>query len=187
MGSESLEPVHIDHIYIDLAGLQLTLRDSKISGLSKSVIDNIHFDGSNKVLQFAYHVAPIILRGKYKAEGRLLILPIEGDGDVTIKIRNLKLFMTMPYEIIKNENGKDVINLKSYKYTHENKENTHFKLTNLFKGNKALSDAMHKFMNEQWSLISDQFATPIMDRPLQKIFTAIQTYLRSQPLENIVS
>lgn len=45
----------------------------------------------------------------------------------------------MVYDIVKNENGKDVIELKSYKFTHENRVNTHFKLTNLFNGNKALS------------------------------------------------
>ena len=47
--------------------------------------------------------------------------------------------MTMPFEIIKDANGVDVIELKSYKYTYENNENTHFKLTNLFNGNKQLS------------------------------------------------
>lgn len=51
----------------------------------------------------------------------------------------IEIFITMEYDIVKNENGKDVIELKSYKFTHENRVNTHFKLTNLFNGNKALS------------------------------------------------
>ncbi|KAH9630145.1 hypothetical protein HF086_004851 [Spodoptera exigua] len=98
----------------------------------------------------------------------LLILPISGDGDVTIKIKNLGVTLTMPYDIVKNEQGKDVIELKSYKYTYENNENTHFKLTNLFNGNKQL-----------------KFGNPMLDKPVQKIYNAIKTYLRSQPLEEI--
>ncbi|KAF9420005.1 hypothetical protein HW555_003599 [Spodoptera exigua] len=115
----------------------------------------------------------------------LLILPISGDGDVTIKIKNLGVTLTMPYDIVKNEQGKDVIELKSYKYTYENNENTHFKLTNLFNGNKQLSDAMLTFMNENWKAISQEFGNPMLDKPVQKIYNAIKTYLRSQPLEEI--
>lgn len=43
-------------------------------------------DTAKKVIELTYHVAPIVLKGKYKAGGMLLILPISGDGDVTIKI-----------------------------------------------------------------------------------------------------
>ncbi|CAB3254680.1 unnamed protein product [Arctia plantaginis] len=181
---EPLEPVHIDIINIDLSGLKLTVKDAEIKGLSKSTIDKVQFDSSKKVMQFAFNV-PIVLKGKYKASGKLLILPISGDGDITLKIKKIEIFLTMVYEIIKNENGKDVIDLKSYKFTYENRVNTHFKLTNLFNGNKVLSDAMHSFMNDQWAAITQEFGIPMLEKPVKKIFNAIKTYLRSQPLEEI--
>ncbi|XP_050563287.1 circadian clock-controlled protein daywake-like [Spodoptera frugiperda] len=185
VGTEVLEPVHIDVIKIDLSGLKLTVRDADIKGLKKSVIDKLKVDTAKKVIELTYHVAPIVLKGKYKAGGMLLILPISGDGDVTIKIKNLGVTLTMPYDIVKNDQGKDVIELKSYKYTYENNENTHFKLTNLFNGNKQLSDAMHTFMNDNWKAISQEFGNPMLDKPIQKIYTAIKIFLKSQPLEEI--
>ncbi|CAH1636530.1 unnamed protein product [Spodoptera littoralis] len=185
VGSEVLEPVHIDVIKIDLSGLKLTVRDADVKGLKKSVIDKLKVDTAKKVIELTYHVAPIVLKGKYKAGGMLLILPISGDGDVTIKIKNLAITLTMPYDIVKNEQGKDVIELKSYKYTYENNENTHFKLTNLFNGNKQLSDAMLTFMNENWKAISQEFGNPMLEKPVQKIYNAIKIYLKSQPLEEI--
>lgn len=41
VGTEVLEPVHIDVIKIDLSGLKLTVRDADIKGLKKSVIDKL--------------------------------------------------------------------------------------------------------------------------------------------------
>ncbi|XP_026733516.1 circadian clock-controlled protein-like [Trichoplusia ni] len=186
VGTEVLEPVHIDIIKIDLSGLKLTIKDADIKGLKGTVLDKVSFDTGKKELRVNFHAA-LVLKGKYKAGGRLLILPISGDGDVTIKIKKLELFLTMVYDIVKNENGKDVIDLKSYKYTYENNENTHFKLTNLFNGNKALSDAMHTFMNDNWKAISQEFGDPMLEKPVEKIFTAMKTYLRSQPLDEIAN
>ncbi|PZC76677.1 hypothetical protein B5X24_HaOG204360 [Helicoverpa armigera] len=187
LGIEVLDPVRIKVIKIDLSGLKLVLRDSDAFGLKKTVIDKLSVDTGKKQIQFNFHVAPIELKGKYKASGMLLILPISGDGDINIKIKNIEIAMTMPFEIVKNEQGNDVIELKSYKYTFENNENTHFKLTNLFNGNKQLSDAMLSFMNENWKAISQEFGNPIIEKPIQKIYTAIKTYLRSQPIAEITN
>uniref|UniRef100_D2SNY3 DUF233 protein n=1 Tax=Heliothis virescens TaxID=7102 RepID=D2SNY3_HELVI len=187
VGVEVLDPVHFNIIKINLSGLKLAIKDSDVYGLKKSVIDKLSVDTEKKLVQLNFHVAPIELKGKYKASGMLLILPISGDGDVAIKIKNIQVFMTMPFEIVKNEQGNDVIDIKNYKYTYENNENTHFKLTNLFNGNKQLSDAMLTFMNDNWKLISQEFGTPIVEKPVQKIYAAIKTYLRSQPLAEITN
>ncbi|KAJ8716588.1 hypothetical protein PYW07_003215 [Mythimna separata] len=185
IGTEVLDPVHIDVINIDLSGLKLTIKDANIKGLKNAVVDKLKVDTAKKVITFTFHAAPLTLKGKYKASGQLLLLPISGDGDMTLKIKNIEITLTMMYDIIKNKDGKDVIALKSYKYTYENNENTHFKLTNLFNGNKQLSDAMHSFMNENWKAISQEFGTPTIEKPVQKIYTCIKDYLLSQPLEEI--
>lgn len=46
-------------------------------------------------------------------------------------------------------------------------------------------DAMHSFMNDQWAIISKEFGVPMIEKPVNKIFNAIKTYLHSQPLEEI--
>lgn len=51
----------------------------------------------------------------------------------------------MPFEMTKDANGKDVINLKSYKYKYDVKDNANFQLTNLFNGNKILSKYTSKY------------------------------------------
>lgn len=47
--------------------------------------------------------------------------------------------MDMSFDISKNKDGKDVINLKSYKYRFDVRDGAHYQLSNLFNGNKDLS------------------------------------------------
>lgn len=48
-------------------------------------------------------------------------------------------------------------------------------------------DAMHTFMNDNWKAISQEFGDPMLEKPVEKIFTAMKTYLRSQPLDEIAN
>ncbi|KAG6447735.1 hypothetical protein O3G_MSEX005138 [Manduca sexta] len=184
LGTEVLDVMHVDLIKVNLAGLKLTMRDAEIKGLKKSVIEKISIDMAKKELQLVYHM-DIALKSKYKAAGRLLILPISGDGDATIKLKNLQIQAIYPFVIAKNADGKDTIELKSYKYNYKVKDNAHFHLTNLFNGNKQLSDVMLNFMNQNWKTLTDEFGTPVLDQPQQRIFNAIRDYLKAQPLEEI--
>ncbi|KAJ0183224.1 hypothetical protein K1T71_001200 [Dendrolimus kikuchii] len=184
LGTEVLDVMHVDRIKVDLAGLKLNIRDADIKGLKHTVIDEISVDMAKKQIHMIIH-ANMNLKAKYKAAGRLLILPISGEGDTTIKLKNLEIRMNVPFELTKNANGKDVIDLKSYKYTYDVKDNAHFHLTNLFNGNKELSDTLHTFMNENWKALTQEFAVPVLEQPLNKIFSTMKTYLKSQPLEDI--
>lgn len=46
---------------------------------------------------------------------------------------------------------------------------------------------MHTFMNENWKAISQEFGDPMLEKPMEKIYNAIKTYLKSQPLEDIAN
>ncbi|XP_053604488.1 circadian clock-controlled protein daywake-like [Plodia interpunctella] len=183
---EPLDVMRVDTIKVDLAGLKLVIKDADIKGLKKATIDKISLDMVKKELNLMYH-ADIVLKGQYKASGRLLILPISGDGDTVIKLKNLQIEMMIPFEIIKDENGKDVLDLKSYKFKYDVKTNVNFHMTNLFNGNKVLSDTMHTFMNENWKALSVEFGTPMLESPNSKIFGVIKKFLRSKPLEDLVT
>ncbi|KOB68961.1 Juvenile hormone binding protein-like protein [Operophtera brumata] len=124
-------------------------------------------------MQLVFH-ADVTMRGKYKASGKLLILPISGDGDTVMKIKNCQIVVDMPFEISKNKDGKDVMNLKSYKYRFDVRDGAHYQLSNLFNGNKVLSDSLHNFMNANWKTMTLEFGLPIFDKPVQKIYNSAQ-------------
>lgn len=48
-------------------------------------------------------------------------------------------------------------------------------------------DAMLNFMNDNWKTMTLEFGLPIFDKPVQKIYNSVKTYLSSMPLEEIVN
>ncbi|KAM3965005.1 circadian clock-controlled protein daywake [Aphomia sociella] len=199
---EPLDVMEIDIVKVDLAGLNLIINDSHVKGLKKTVIDKLSIDTVKKQVNLVFHT-DIAMKGLYKASGRLLILPISGDGQVSIKLKHItlntekvshllknreyvKVEITMPYEVTKNSEGKDVIDLKSYKYKTDVKTDAHFQLSNLFNGNKQLSDTMHTFMNENWKALVQEFGRPLFEVPTARIFKSIKAYLKTHPLKEIV-
>ncbi|XP_052755294.1 circadian clock-controlled protein daywake-like [Galleria mellonella] len=185
MNLEPLDIMDIDKIKVDLAGLKLGIKDAHIKGLKGAIIDKLSIDIAKKLITLVFH-ADVVMNGHYKASGRLLILPINGDGQTTIKLKNLVIEMIMPFEIRKNSDGKDFIEVKSYKYKYDVKTNANFRLTNLFNGNKQLSDTMHNFMNENWKVLVQEFGTPMLDIPNAKIFAVIKTFFKSRPMEDVI-
>ncbi|XP_013192569.2 circadian clock-controlled protein daywake [Amyelois transitella] len=184
MKTEPLDIMRVESIKVDLAGLKLNIKDADVKGLKKTVIDKISIDMAKKEIYLVYH-ADILMKGHYKASGRLLILPISGDGETVIKLKNLQMEMTIPFDIIKNSDGKDVLDLKSYKFKYDVKTNANFHMTNLFNGNKVLSDTLHNFMNENWKALSIEFGAPMLESPNAKIFNTLKKFFKAQPLEDI--
>lgn len=42
-------------------------------------------------------------------------------------------------------------------------------------------------MNQSWKLITQEFGEPVLEQPMQNIFTSIKSFLRAQPLEDITN
>lgn len=63
----------------------------------------------------------------------------------------------------------------NFRMSHNIKINMYY-----FSGN-----TLHNFMNENWKALTQEFAVPMLEQPLNKMFTTMKTYLRSQPLEDI--
>ncbi|KAL4713143.1 hypothetical protein ACJJTC_018788 [Scirpophaga incertulas] len=184
IGTEPVDPMHLKEIKVELSGLNLLMNDVVITGLKDAKLQKVSVDMEKKQLKILLN-SDYNLKGKYKASGKLLILPISGDGDATFDIKNLVMDITATFEVVKNSEGKDTMLLKSFNYDYEIKGGNHVMLTNLFNGNQALSDALHKFMDDNWKQLSEEFGRPLLDSTNKEIFKVIKKYLKSQPLEEI--
>ncbi|CAH0399756.1 unnamed protein product [Chilo suppressalis] len=184
IGAPPLDIMHIDLIKVNLAGLNMVVKDAVLKGLKNAKIDKISMDMAKKELKIVFSV-DAEMKGKYKASGQLLILPISGDGDLMMKIKNAELNVTNTFEVVKNADGKDVIKLKGFRFTYDIKDGASYYLTNLFNGNKELSNTLLKFSNENWKLLSEEFGEPILRACIKVIFTSIKKYLYAHPLEEL--
>ncbi|KAJ8716587.1 hypothetical protein PYW07_003214 [Mythimna separata] len=183
---EVLDPMDMDDLAFELAGLQFTLKGGTLKGLKNSVVDNVDWDTKKKSFTVNFHL-DVSVKGHYTAAGRILILPITGDGQLRLKLKNLQIKLEIFYDIVKNADGKDIIKPKKYKIDFEVVDHAHYHLTNLFNGNKELSEAMLSFLNDNWKQIADEFGGPMMDLAAKTLYKNVKNYFEVMPIEEIAS
>ncbi|CAG9787826.1 unnamed protein product [Diatraea saccharalis] len=185
IGAPPIDEMQIKYVKVALAGLNLDVKDATLKGLKDAKIYKVRVDMEKKEIKYVFISDPW-LEGKYTASGQLLVLPISGDGDVSIKIKNGEIDVTHTFDVVKNADGKDVIKLKGFSFKYDIKDGANYYLGNLFNGNKELSNALLKFMNENWKLLSEEFGEPVLRACIKIIHTAIKKYLYAHPLEELV-
>ncbi|XP_061714328.1 circadian clock-controlled protein daywake-like [Cydia pomonella] len=183
-GVEVLDVMNMDDVAFDLSGLQFSLKEGKLKGLKTATVDNVKWNLQKKTLSVSFHMDASI-KGHYVASGRILILPITGDGQMKLKMKNILIKLLMHYEVEKDAQGKEYVVPTKYSFDFDVRDNAHFSLTNLFNGNKELSDAMLLFLNENWKQISIEFGRPLVDSASKKIFKNVKTFLKSVAIKDI--
>nr|3E8T_A Chain A, Takeout-like protein 1 [Epiphyas postvittana]3E8W_A Chain A, Takeout-like protein 1 [Epiphyas postvittana]4G0S_A Chain A, Takeout-like protein 1 [Epiphyas postvittana]4G0S_B Chain B, Takeout-like protein 1 [Epiphyas postvittana] len=185
-GVEVMDVLDLDDFAFDLSGLQFTLKEGKLKGLKGAVIDNVKWDLKKKNIEVDFHLDATV-KGHYTAGGRILILPITGDGQMKLKLKNIHIHLVVSYEMEKDAEGVDHVIFKKYTVTFDVKDNAQFGLTNLFNGNKELSDTMLTFLNQNWKQVSEEFGKPVMEAAAKKIFKNIKHFLAKVPIAEIAN
>ncbi|KOB52916.1 Juvenile hormone binding protein-like protein, partial [Operophtera brumata] len=137
------------------------------------------WDLKKKKFEVIYHLDSIV-KGHYTASGRILILPITGD-------ENIKIVFNIDYEIEKGDDGKEYVVPKDLHFDFEVRDNANFQLTNLFNGNKELSDIMLKFLNENWKQVSQEFGRPMVAEAAKILFKNVKAYFKNNPMSDIAN
>ncbi|XP_037956596.1 uncharacterized protein LOC119686165 [Teleopsis dalmanni] len=155
---KSFDPFHLNRIKIsqgnsNAINLKVELSNVKIIGFGRTnVLESIVYpkDFSWKTT----FVLPVMkLQGDYNLIGRILLIPLNGRGQVFLDADNMTIIMhskTRLYEkagfTFYNVTNCDVDfkidGLKSY-------------FSNLFNGNKHLEDSTNKFFNDNWRMLAD--------------------------------
>ncbi|KAI8120792.1 Protein takeout [Lucilia cuprina] len=151
-----IEPFHLKQFDISdgrggSLNLKLNFRDVDVAGLSGVNFDRaVGFGADPATSKFEmYGVLPkVTLRGKYTADGRILILPIRGDGNADITLENSK-FSVKFKPSIHPKNGKTFLMVDKLKVLIEPQKMS-MQLSNLFNGDQALGAHMNQFLNENW-------------------------------------
>lgn len=184
IGVEVLDVMELDYVEFDLSGLKFTLSDGRLKGHKNATIDDVKWDTEKRRFDVIYHLDSSI-KGHYTAGGSILVLPITGDGQMKLKLKNMQIHFYIEYDVEKAEDGKDHIVLKKYDFDFDVRENAHFELSNLFNGNKELSKIIHSFLNENWKQVVTEFGRPIMDATAKKFFKNINIFFEKNSLEDI--
>jgi hypothetical protein len=152
------------------------------------------FEKDPRKSKFELHarVPRIELDSKYKVDGKVLILPITGNGKSNLTLGNWahldftfhRLILILPLSenvdikvkfapVVVMKNGKEHLSIPSnkFKLVFETSR-MYLRLEGLFNGNKALSDNMNLFLNENWEIILQELK-PAVRNTLTQILASI--------------
>ncbi|GAB0088226.1 uncharacterized protein DMENIID0001_026190 [Sergentomyia squamirostris] len=176
-----IDPLHVNEINISQerespVNINLVLSDTDIIGLRNLEVTRVKGfdkDPTDVLFEAEAKLDQVQLIGQYKIDGRVLILPIQGHGKSNLTLDNLILrlkFKTTP--TIKN--NKTYIQTKDFHFIFDTTR-LYINFENLFNGDKALSDNMNFFLNENWKDILDELKPAINDAFSQIFNTIINT------------
>ncbi|KAK4877883.1 hypothetical protein RN001_010389 [Aquatica leii] len=125
-------------------------KNMKIYDLTNSVINSakLEHDGDNIYAEFQVTIPLVRGESDYTVDGKILMLPIKGEGQCTMVFKDSKATLKMNGTKF-NKNGKSYLNVSEFKVNFEPKV-AEFNFDNLFNGDKKLGDAMNTLINENW-------------------------------------
>ncbi|KAI8421666.1 hypothetical protein MSG28_009656 [Choristoneura fumiferana] len=185
LGVPPLDPFVIDELPIQLPGVKVTFLQGKATGLRKCQVMNVeaYLEKNVFLLQTRCNLT---IKGKYTAVGRLLLFPINGDGDAKIRIVNSVIKMDIKTKYYKDAEGRDHFGIKSYRYTFDYGDRIYYNITNLFKGNPELSNTVLQFLNENWRTVTEEFGKPVVDYAMNVTVSTARKFFQAVPYDELL-
>lgn len=180
-----MDPFVIDNLPIQLPGIKVTFYDGKATGLRKCEVLNVEALLEKNIFNLDVK-CNITIKGKYTAVGRLLLFPINGEGDSKIKIINSGISLTIKTKYYKDADGRDHFGIKNFKYTFDYGERIIYTINNLFKGNPELSNTVLQFLNENWRIVTEEFGQPVVDYALNVTINTARKFFDAVPYDELL-
>ncbi|XP_018788435.1 PREDICTED: circadian clock-controlled protein-like [Bactrocera latifrons] len=187
----ALEPLKLDKIEMlgdknNALKVDLVMSDVEFHNYTKARITSIKGfskDLSKPMKIVSQNVNPrITIKSKYKISGNILVLPIRGEGELTMILDNVKTRFTTTLKA-EERDGKHFVYADTLKVETQ-VDNVHTDMTNLFNGDKTLSNSILQVMNENWRLLSDDL-TPVINEALaNKMKELLSKFFKDIPYED---
>ncbi|KAL1460057.1 hypothetical protein WDU94_011996 [Cyamophila willieti] len=153
--------------------IDLNLKNASIIGLKHAVIKSVKYDIDNYQFSAGFDINDNVeIVGQYSIKGKIMVLPIVGNGNCNITLVRPKLELKELRGKPFVKNGKTYMKLEKVLISIAKVEKMHILLENLFNGNKELSDQMNVFLNENWADIIKELM-PAIESALEAVVKEI--------------
>ncbi|XP_050443506.1 protein takeout-like [Adelges cooleyi] len=190
LGLFPVDPLRISFLEINQKGnsavqIKLRFKDLDIINLSDSVLKDPKFDFVNYNFSLSLDTKKqIFLKGNYDVSGKVLILPITGNGTCKLTFDNFEAFGNIKLKkIVKN--GAEYLSPQKIIWTFTTSKMS-LKLDNLFNGDKALGDNMNVFLNENWRDLLKDLQPAIEEALVFVIFEYAKQFFGRVPLSELL-
>ncbi|XP_054272260.1 protein takeout-like [Macrosteles quadrilineatus] len=167
-----LDPLVIESLKVQQGtrqvGLSLECRNCSMYGLQNINFTAARLDLNNSHCEWDFYLEKLFIRGKYNVTGRVLLLPILGDGDANITAIGVRFSYKYDWVLDRKANGLDYVRITSHSLPFT-LDRLYISLTNLFNGDRLLGDNMNIFLNDNWQEIMKDLS-PALSEALGEVF-----------------
>ncbi|CAH2103927.1 unnamed protein product [Euphydryas editha] len=174
--------VKFDSYKINKEGWILDLKNIEFKGMDEAILDGFSLNFVENILLITFHT-DLIVTYDYKTSGYLLLKPIFGEGLLTASLGNTQISMSIPFDF-EEINGKKSMKLKEFHIGYDIRNKTGLHFSNLYNGDKKLSDLMHSLINENWTYVLSHFGNDFMDKFAEPIFNVFKNYMLANTLRD---
>ncbi|KAH0815009.1 hypothetical protein GEV33_007782 [Tenebrio molitor] len=155
-----------------LVSLKIT-KMSNFLDLANSLKAN-RMDFEKKTLELDVDYPEIIMNFEYQISGKILVLPIQGEGPGRMTLIKPRILLTLYLEEYEKKNKKYYKVVKNTLLIEP--QGLHYKLDNLFNGDKALGDNINQVLNDNGKEVYADVKTSY-EEAFGKIFATVSDNL----------
>ncbi|KAJ8910756.1 hypothetical protein NQ315_017213 [Exocentrus adspersus] len=166
----SLNPLELSEVSLDSNGFKIAMKHLQAYGFDKNDLRKVKFDFDKKMADIRIFFDKLELLGDYEVGGKIILIPIEGTGKANFTIVDIDVNYTINYKLVDKEGeGYFAVDTSSADFTCSR---TYIDIADLFGGNKELSDATNKALNDNWDQFIDALK-PVVTQTIVQIGDAI--------------
>ncbi|XP_001607045.1 circadian clock-controlled protein [Nasonia vitripennis] len=169
----SLEPLLLKELVAaeGAGGLKITAKDVHAYGASDFVVQKLRVDVSQ--LRFALDILlpHLYIEGQYEIDGRVLLLPIRGNGPMTGNFTDATGSVKIQAGLFKDDQGNDHLKLSEFRMRISIRKGS-LNLDNLFGGDPTLGNVVNNAINTNFDAFIKELQ-PLIEKALSSAFTDI--------------
>ncbi|VVC40629.1 Hypothetical protein CINCED_3A014149 [Cinara cedri] len=154
VGLIKIDPLRILELKINQesgrsVNLDLKFNDIDLFNLKHTQIKSVHYDSVNYNAKIEVLLPEsLLLEGNYEANGNVLVVPIKGKGKCKLAIDISKVDLNVQFKPVER-NGNTFMDINNLTITFI-ATNLNLQFENLMNADKALSNNINVFLNENW-------------------------------------
>ncbi|KAJ8733810.1 hypothetical protein PYW07_014361 [Mythimna separata] len=165
-GVPPCEPLVVPALSIQQSTGPISVRSSYsdvlVRGPSHMRVKNVDVDTKQHRVVARLHIPELKMKGNYRLEGQLLMLPIDGEGQFSAKYGDIDATVTIVLGRQPRHNEPDSLKCEELDVSFH-VGYASMKLENLFGSEGDLSNTLNQFLNENWQKLIEELQVPLED------------------------
>ncbi|XP_047531428.1 circadian clock-controlled protein daywake-like [Vanessa atalanta] len=186
LGIPKTDPQFVAVIDADLTALKYTFYNSTIYGYKNCKMSNLKINDDLTKISGEVLCSSLMMDGVYEMKGRLITLPIEGNGNYMFEGASFHVDFDIKLDKIKGSDGKTHLFIRKITYKAKPLTPIKFNFQNLFNGKEDLAAVVKKFAQENWLEITLLLQDPIWEASLDQLKAAVNKYLATFAIDDTI-